>query len=491
MKRFLLFILLLFISRLSLADSEKKFQKSLSKDLVAFALFSDSMMIKNSRFLFDQYTPNDSLIFNPDRIRITALILASSLEFKTIENPHFSKNIKPFIRAKHLAVSKNEKPFFIYLLNDFGIQNYNSSNFDQAIQFYQQAISFADSVKNYKGQALSLNNLGFLHQNFGDYDLANNYFLNAKVIAEYHQLNDELYHALNGLCNIQYLIGNYDEAFLLVKEAQKIIKILNKSECLTDNYRKTGKLFFSKKQYEHAINYYLMSLEISKTDAVNSLVASSYNELGVVYLEKQDFKKARFYFDLSLKRAEAEKNQILIVLNQIYIGQVLFATGDLDDALNYYNKAVYLSKSISNLFGLRKAYIQIYRLKKHSNNVTEALKYLELYNEVNNELLDETKLSKISQMQVLFDRTASEKDIKKLTEQTQIFEEETQRQKFNLYTTFAWLMMVIAALFIIVYILRWKIKNNLILQRQNEEITKAHTDLQAKDQELETLNRNL
>lgn len=490
MKRLLLFIFLLLISQFSFADDANSPKQALSRDLIAFASYGDSMMVENSQFLFNYYKPNDSIVFTPARIRIAALVLASNLQIETENKRDLSKK-QTFVRAEQLAISNGEQPFLIYLLNDFGLKNYNNSKFGAAIQFYKQAISFADTVGNDRGQVLSLNNLGFLHQDIGDYDLANQYFLEAKDIAEKNHLYDEYYHALNGLCNVQYLVENYDESFEYILEARQIIKKLKKTDYLVDNYRKIGKLFFSKKDYDHAISYYLMSIDAGKADTLSSMIEKCYNELGLVYLEKNNFRKALYYLELSLEKAQSKNNQTLVILNHIYIGQILSLTGDAVGAMSRFEKAVSLSKGISYLFGLRKVYFEIYKLKKKSNDVDAALKYLELFEDVNKQLLDETRLSAISQMHALYDRTTSTENIKILTEKTHVFEEENQRQRISLYTTMIWLVIAMVALFVIVYILRWKIKNNLVLQEKNEEISKAHAELQSKEQELETLNKDL
>ena len=148
--------------------------------------------------------------------------------------------------------------------------------------------------------------------------------------------------------------GQYDKA---ISEYSKAIEINPK---YADAYFNRGYAYQNKGQYDQAISDYNKAIELNPRDA------DAYSNRGAAYGGKGQFDQAisdhNKAIELNPRDANAYSNRGLA-----YVGK-----GQFDQAISDYNKAIELSPTHTN------AYYNIGCVYSLQNNLSEALKYLEL-----------------------------------------------------------------------------------------------------------------
>jgi len=197
-------------------------------------------------------------------------------------------------------------------LNQEGINSYHKGDYDNALIFWEKAVSQAkkDFGKVNNNYALSLNNLAALYYKIGNYQKAAPLFLDALKITEkvLGKKHPEYALSLNNLAALYYKMGSYQKAEPLYLEALKIrenvvgkkhpeyAKSLNDLAILYDvmgNYRQAEILFLE------ALKIREESLGKRHPD-----YATSLNSLTLLYSKMGNYQQAEILFLETLKIRE-------------------------------------------------------------------------------------------------------------------------------------------------------------------------------------------
>ena len=93
-----------------------------------------------------------------------------------------------------------------------GIQQDQTSQFEAALQSWQQALSIYRIIKDPKGEANALNNLGTAYHSLGNYTKAIEYHEQSLAIAREIKHRPGEAHALGNLGSTYHRLGNYAKA---------------------------------------------------------------------------------------------------------------------------------------------------------------------------------------------------------------------------------------------------------------------------------------
>jgi len=189
-------------------------------------------------------------------------------------------------------------------LDSLGLLSRNIGDYVLAEKYFLEAKNIYEKVlgKEYPSYSITLNNLGGLYDDIGDYFSAEKYFLEAKTILEEVLGKEHPWYAstLNNLGGLYEDIGNYSSAEKYFLEAKTINeKVLGKEN---PNYARTlnnlGSLYEKIGDYVLAERYSLEAKIINekvlgKEDPNYSKIL---NSLGVLYCEMGDYVSAEKYY---------------------------------------------------------------------------------------------------------------------------------------------------------------------------------------------------
>ncbi|SHJ98508.1 Tetratricopeptide repeat-containing protein [Reichenbachiella agariperforans] len=155
--------------------------------------------------------------------------------------------------------------------------------------------------------------------------------------------------AASQLSSLKRWQGAYDSALFFLNKAETIVNRqsdgLRKTRALTGMMSNYGKIFQDIGDYEKAIQYLLKAIDYAEDENLGYNKAMAMMNIGSNYLAMNDDQEAEEYFRRSLQYADTINNLQLQSWNYQYIGTIYAKREMLDSTLNYYRKAINISKA--------------------------------------------------------------------------------------------------------------------------------------------------
>jgi len=226
---------------------------------------------------------------------------------------------------------------WIYLLH---------GEYSKASDFYNKALTLSVNNNDKLNEARSLERLAVWHLDMQDNDKALELLMKSSEINRAHRDNRQhLYGLACDYFDIAIVYANKDD-FATAKEfyakSQKLFEKLKLEYELSDHYFNLGEICQFEKQYQKAMDYYALGLEIDKRHGNKPAMACDYNMIGELYV----------------------------------------AMDNLADAETMFNQAIVLSKEINARPELASAYYNLGLLHKQRHQKNKAREYLRLAQEI-------------------------------------------------------------------------------------------------------------
>ncbi|MGE3801446.1 MAG: tetratricopeptide repeat protein [Candidatus Kapaibacterium sp.] len=246
---------------------------------------------------------------------------------------------------------------------------------DKALKHAIESLKMFQEIGDDPGLSKALNNVGSIYNDTGDHDRAIKFF--QKSLAIKRQIDDQhgVANSLNNIANI---------------------------------------LFWSRKEYSRALDYYEESLEISRTHGYTDLVPKSLQHIGQVYVYLERYEEAiqRSHEGLELLRDVGSEADIAYSLMDL--GFVYCNAGRMEESVEFILDGLRIAEEIDATIHMYKGYNLLRQIYWELHDYENAVRYSDLYIRMQKRFFDE----------------ASDKRIKSLTIQ---FEVETTRQEKELY----------------------------------------------------------
>ena len=254
-----------------------------------------------------------------------------------------------------------------------------------------------------------------------------------KAIEIYKNLNkiDDL---ANSYLNLGWKIKYRDlkNAIIYMRKGIKILENNNPSSSkLTFGYNNYGVLLSYKSKIDSAIIYHKKSLTLAKKNKDSIGIPFAYTHIGSSLLKKKNFILSKKYIDSSLVIRTLRKDYYGITDSELYLGDLFFEKKEFTKAINHFKKAYNLATE-KKIYPLKKYASELLAKSYDSiNNYKETLKYLKIYTEMKDSILNVNTNNKISELNLKFQTTEKEKEIAQQKEQ--LLEQELAIKNRNLY----------------------------------------------------------
>ena len=192
---------------------------------------------------------------------------------------------------------------------------------------------------------------------------------------------DNLTHAkMKNLLGYSYTIAGNLEKALEYSNESLITQLHNKNkEEAADTYHLLGLIYFKKGEYDISLKNLNLALNNCNTETQKKLISNIYNQFGQVHADKKDYEKAIEYYKICLEINLKEFGELHPETATLYnnIAVTYFYMEDNDAALEYYLKALSIDLQIKEqdeyTIGLKYNNLAMaYRVK---GDYEEALKY--------------------------------------------------------------------------------------------------------------------
>ena len=219
------------------------------------------------------------------------------------------------------------------------------------MEYNQQALSIREKIKDEKGIAYSLNNIGALYWKWEKYDQAIDYFLQALPYLERLKLNEEIATTTGNIGSYYIEVNEFDKAEIFLNRALDNYKTLNHKIGEALVLATMGRMSYLQGEIDSAIALNKESKKLREELGDKEGLVANYYNIGYYHLEKDELSLAAIALNNSRKIAEE-----IGLTNKLI--QIYKALSDLEvKQKNYHEAYLYLAKSKvlnDSIFSLQK-----------------------------------------------------------------------------------------------------------------------------------------
>lgn len=198
----------------------------------------------------------------------------------------------------------------------------------------------------------------------------------------------------------------YDKAYIYYKSKKDYLNIANV-------YNNISIIFLNTGLYDSALVYNSMCSEIFKYHKDTSAYANSLLGYSEIMLKKNNIELANNAALSSLSLYKKTKNNLGIANSNFVIGEINYKIKDYSKAIGYFNEAINFAQLINFMNIKRDAYLSLAECQSLLSNFKGAYFSQKRYKEINDSILKEEVESKILEMEVKYDISRKEEQIKK------------------------------------------------------------------------------
>jgi len=363
-------------------------------------------------------------------------------------------------------------------LNSLSYQ-YINTNPTQAREYANKALKISQSISYSHGTASSIDLIGTLYEQFGDYAKALEYKIQALRI--YEQNNDigGTAKSFNNIGVLYYRQKNNDKALEYYEKALAIVKRQNRKSAIAVYMLNIGEVYQEKGEYAKAIEYEEQSMQISKNiKYMDDCVAFSLGIIGQCYAAQGKYDAAIANMQQTIKIFEKIEDKISVTEYLIDLGNVYIKTEQYEKAIQHFEQGLKVIKTIDYKDWERDANLglaQVYALQK---NFEKAYSHHQEYNRLKDIIFNENNAKRMTQMQSLYESDKKQAEIEMLTMKNTISEEESRVAKLFSYF-FLSIFLFAGVLLFLLY------RNNQSKQKANQLLTTKNNEIELKNVELE------
>ncbi len=227
-----------------------------------------------------------------------------------------------------------------------GVQQYEISQFREALQSWEKALQIYQEIKNRQGEAASLDNLGSAYRSLGQYQKAidlhkKSLVINREIVNRQGEAN-----SLNNLGNAYQSRGEYQTAINYHQQSLAITRELDDRSGEAKALGNLGVDYHLLGQYQKAINYHQQFLEIAEKIGYLKGEADSLGNLGNVYQSLGQYQKAIDYHKKSLDIAKKIGDQGSKARSLGNLGNAYQSLGQYQKAIDYHRESLAMARDI-------------------------------------------------------------------------------------------------------------------------------------------------
>ncbi len=240
-------------------------------------------------------------------------------------------------------------------LLDQGYQQYQISQFEAALQSWEQALTIYREIKDRLGEGKSLGNLGSAYDSLGDYAKAIDYHQQSLAIAR--EIKDRLGEGktLGNLGSAYYVLGDYAKAIDYQQQYLAIAWAIKDRSGEGKALGSLGVAYYALGDYAKAIDYQQQYLAIAREIKDRLGEGKALGNLGVAYYALGDYAKAIDYQQQYLAIARAIKDRSGEGAALGNLGNAYYALGDYAKAIDYQQQYLAIAWAIKDRSGEGKA----------------------------------------------------------------------------------------------------------------------------------------
>lgn len=251
-------------------------------------------------------------------------------------------------QALQLRRQLDDVPGQIKVLNNLGIVSDKISRYEQALDLYQQALALIRQNKDIEAEGRTLTNIGIIYFHAGRYAAALDSLQQALTL--YRQIGKRGQEAsvLNNIGDIYERWGRYQEALNAYRQALSLQQQFDETDAQGRTLNNIGVIYWRLAQYDEALAYYNLALASKRAAGDRRGEAATLNNIGVVHWKQKAYQEALDSYEQALRLRHTlndSRGQGSTLTN---IGMIHAAEGRLQEAWEAFRQALSITRTIGD-----------------------------------------------------------------------------------------------------------------------------------------------
>ena len=238
-----------------------------------------------------------------------------------------------------------------FSLNNLGLAYLYLGQYEVAIDFHQQSLAIQREIGDRGGEANSLGNLGIAYGSLGQYERAIDFHQQSLAIAREIGDRGGEANSLGSLGNAYRNLGQYERAIDFYQQSLAIQREIGDRRGEAASLGNLGGAYFSLGQYEVAIDFHQQSLAIAREIGDRQGEANSLGSLGNVYGSLGQYERAIDFHQqsLAIKREIGDRQGEANSLGSL--GIAYGSLGQYERAIDFHQQSLAIAREIGDREG--------------------------------------------------------------------------------------------------------------------------------------------
>jgi len=236
-------------------------------------------------------------------------------------------------------------------LGNLGIVYQSLGQVQRAIDFYEQRWAMAREIGDRKGESASLGNLGIAYDSLRQYRRAIDFYEQALTMAREIGYREGESASLNGLGNAYYSLGQFQRAINFYQQSLAIQRKIGNRQGEASVLGNLGNAYYSLGQFQRAIDFHEQHRVIAREIGDRQGEVTSLTNLGAAYHSLGQFQRAINFYEqaLTMAREIGDRQGEASVLGNL--GAVYDSLGQFQRAINFYEQSLVMVREIGDRQG--------------------------------------------------------------------------------------------------------------------------------------------
>ncbi|HWY11401.1 MAG TPA: tetratricopeptide repeat protein [Bacteroidia bacterium] len=453
MKKSFCFILLIFISQISISQNKK------SDSL--WAVYNDKTQADTNRLKAINNIAIAYIFNSPD----TAIICAE--------------------KQLMFARQSKQKKYEAGALKTISIALTYKGNYPKALDYSLKSLKLYEEIADKKGIGNCYINIGSIYDDQSNSIKALEFYLKSLKIREEIRDKKGIAACYTNIGVVYFRQTNYPKALEYYLEALKIAEETKDTDTRVNCYDNIGIIYANQSDYPKALEYCFKNVKLREEINDKIGMGASYDNIGNIYYRQANYPEALKYFfkSLQIKEVIGDKQGL-----GICYGNLSGLYNDLSNykiAIKYSNSALQISKEIGDIDIERLSYEHLADIYAKMKKYKEAYESHVKFKQLTDSIFNSENSKQLGDMKTQFEVDKKEAELKiKAKAQEAISAEEKKKQQIIIYAVAG--VLILVAVFSVFLYNRFRITNKQkkIIEEQKILVDKAYESLHEKNKEV-------
>jgi CHAT domain-containing protein/Tfp pilus assembly protein PilF len=233
-------------------------------------------------------------------------------------------------------------------LDNLGQSYLSLGQFDKALAYFNEALPIRREVKDRRGEGVTLTNIAGVYMGEGQYEKAIEFFEKALPVLRQAGSQDGEANALAGLGGAYTMLSRFDKAAEILEQALILARQSKNRQAEAAILNNLGQTYENQGKYDEAASKLNQALAIDREIKDRPAESACLNNLGTVYMDLGQFSEAAKMFEASLAISREIKDRAGEAGGLGNLGVALLSLEEYQKAIGFLEQALTIFHELGN-----------------------------------------------------------------------------------------------------------------------------------------------